>query len=78
MSFSPSGSTNLPDLDRSAAQSPTSYPIGPSAIQRDLDRSLKALLNQDVFVEMLKDPLGRHRYRTYLRTVGREAILDMW
>ena len=78
MSFAPSGSSNLPDLDRSSSGSPTSYPIGPSAIQRDLDHSLRALLNLDVFTEMLRDNLGRHRFRIYLRTVGREALLDMW
>lgn len=78
MSYAPTGLSNLPDLDRSTATSPTSYPIGPSAIQKDLDHSLRALLNQDVFTELLRDPLGRHRFRIYLRTVHREALLDMW
>ncbi|KAL7415026.1 hypothetical protein BDY24DRAFT_360264 [Mrakia frigida] len=71
-------SSNLPDLSRTSASSPTAYPIGASAIQKDLDHSLRALLDQDVFLEMLRDPLGRHRFRIYLRSVGREALLDMW
>lgn len=39
-------SSNLPDLSRTSASSPTAYPIGASAIQKDLDHSLRALLNQ--------------------------------
>lgn len=71
-------SNNLPDLSRTSASSPTAYPIGASAIQKDVDHSLRSLMNKDVFVEMLRDPLGRHRFRVWLRSEGREGGLDFW
>lgn len=65
-----SGSAHLPDLDEASVLSSdtnaekagvinTSNPI--SRIQYDMDFTMRKLLNEQVFEEFIKDPLGRHR-----------------
>lgn len=65
-----SGSAHLPDLDNASIMSSvattdkkgvinTSNPI--SRIQFDIDFTMRKLLNEQVFEEFIRDPLGRHR-----------------
>ncbi|TIB73859.1 hypothetical protein E3Q18_02516 [Wallemia mellicola] len=71
---------NLPDwriieADRKAQ---TSMPT--SLVQADLDYSMRHLLSEKVFEELIRDPLGRHRFREYLEQAGSSSIykLDYW
>ncbi|KAF8323019.1 hypothetical protein DL93DRAFT_2070437 [Clavulina sp. PMI_390] len=68
---------NLPDWSEIERGGPTSLPI--YQIQRDLDFSMRKLVNIQVFEQLLEDPLGRHRFRDYLVSCGAQtAELDMW
>lgn len=58
----PSLMPHLPNLAFLQPSAPTSLPIPTSAVQRDLDASLGKLLSEDVFFEMLRNTLGRHRF----------------
>lgn len=57
----------------------TSLPI--SQISRELDYSMRKLMNEQVFEQLLEDSLGRHRFRDWLMKNERpESVmkLDMW
>ncbi|TIB11509.1 hypothetical protein E3P92_02886 [Wallemia ichthyophaga] len=71
---------NLPDWriiegDRKAQ---TSLPT--SLVQADLDYSMRHLLSENVFEELIRDPLGRHRFREYLEQSSSPSTykLDYW
>lgn len=70
--------SHLPNLAYIPPTSPTSFPLPSTAVQHDLDHSLGQLLSEDVFWEMLRNPLGRHRFRAYLMGLGKEEVLDLW
>ncbi|PWN42464.1 hypothetical protein IE81DRAFT_124085 [Ceraceosorus guamensis] len=68
--------SNLPNWSTIRSGERTSQPI--SNVQRDMDWSMRKLINEDVFKRLLEDPLGRHRFREWLvHNRGTEARLDM-
>ncbi|UZJ51730.1 hypothetical protein CBS101457_001050 [Exobasidium rhododendri] len=72
-----SGISNLPDWSTLRGNEPTSMPI--VHVQRDLDWSMRRLLNETVFEQLVNDPLGRHRFREHLaHKTGTEHKLDMY
>ncbi|KAG0150047.1 hypothetical protein CROQUDRAFT_652713 [Cronartium quercuum f. sp. fusiforme G11] len=81
LSAPPPSAKHLPDwaeLEEEPGMQ-TSLPI--SQISRDLDYSMRRLLNESVFEELLDDALGRHRFRAWLvknETSESVAKLDMW
>lgn len=71
------GITNLPDWNTLRVGDPTSKPI--VQVQRDLDWSMRRLLDEKVFEQLLHDQLGRHRFREFLaNNTGTENKLDMY
>ncbi|TIA88042.1 hypothetical protein E3P81_03670 [Wallemia ichthyophaga] len=71
---------NLPDwniLNRSDNHL-TSHPI--SLIQADLEWSLRHLMSEQVFEQLLHDSLGRYRFRQFLETLSPDSVskLDCW
>ncbi|KAK0562159.1 hypothetical protein OC861_005462 [Tilletia horrida] len=60
--------TNLPDWSTLRGSDPTAYPI--SHVQRDVEYSMMRLLSPAVFEQFMNDPLGRHRFREYLKATG--------
>lgn len=65
---------NFPDLASLAPDAPTSYPT--SHVRRDFEFSLKKLMSQSVFEELLDDPQGRFRLRQFLLAQGLRQDLD--
>ncbi|KAJ7591249.1 hypothetical protein C8J56DRAFT_887639 [Mycena floridula] len=47
-------------------------------VQRDVDFTLRALINIDTFSQLVNDPLGRQRFREFLPAEGDTAELDFW
>lgn len=71
------GIANLPEWNTLRPNDPTANPI--TLVQRDMDWSLRRLLSEKVFEELMGDALGRHRFREYLsHNEGTENKLDMW
>ncbi len=67
---------NLPDWTNLREYEPTSHPIGD--VRRDLDFSIRRLLSENVLDQLLRDEVGRFRFRKYLaESEGTEAKLDM-
>ncbi|KAF7971769.1 hypothetical protein HWV62_19947 [Athelia sp. TMB] len=46
-----------------------------SHIQRNMDYSMRKLMNENVFKDLMMDPLGRHRFREFMED---PAELDLW
>ena len=71
------GISNLPEWNKVREGDPTARPI--VHVQRDLDWSMRRLLNETVFEQLIQDPLGRHRFREFLaQETGTENKLDMY
>ncbi|KAK4701370.1 hypothetical protein P7C70_g4861, partial [Phenoliferia sp. Uapishka_3] len=67
----------LPDLRSLGPNAPTSNNI--SAVQREMEYSIDQLLSEKVFEDLMRDLLGRHRFRDYLVTVhGDVPSFDLW
>ncbi|TDL16881.1 hypothetical protein BD410DRAFT_590344 [Rickenella mellea] len=49
-----------------------------SIVQRDIDYTMRRLINEKVFADLVMDPLGRHRFREYLLAEGDTSELDLW
>ncbi|PWN54058.1 hypothetical protein IE53DRAFT_383399 [Violaceomyces palustris] len=71
------GISNLPEWSTLKENEPTSAPI--VNVQRDMDWSLRRLMSEKVFEELINDFMGRHRFREYLAQMeGTEHKLDMY
>jgi PAS domain S-box-containing protein len=71
------GISNLPDWNTIKKNEPTAKPI--VNIQRDLDWSMRRLMSEGVFEQLVNDELGRHRFREFLaQSTGNENKLDMY
>ncbi|CAO1634918.1 unnamed protein product [Sympodiomycopsis kandeliae] len=67
---------NLPNWNTMKPGDSTSKPI--TKIERDMDWSMRRLLSENVFQQLLDDPLGRHRFRAFLQSEGSEGVLDFY
>ncbi|TIB68168.1 hypothetical protein E3Q17_03752 [Wallemia mellicola] len=71
---------NLPDwnLLNKSENHLTAHPI--SLIQADLEWSLRHLMSEQVFEQLLTDSLGRYRFRQFLETLSPDSVskLDCW
>ncbi|KZP12099.1 hypothetical protein FIBSPDRAFT_836588 [Athelia psychrophila] len=64
---------HLPDWNPMANGGRSALPN--SHIQRNMDYSMRKLMNEGVFKDLMMDPLGRHRFREFM---GETAELDLW
>lgn len=55
---------NLPNWNDIKPGDPTSKPI--TRVEKEMDWSFRRLISENVFKQLLDDPLGRHRFRTFL------------
>lgn len=55
---------NLPSFSSIRPGERTSKPI--TRVEKDMDWSFRRLLSENVFKQLLEDPLGRHRFRQFL------------
>ncbi|SCV70872.1 BQ2448_3634 [Microbotryum intermedium] len=70
----------LPDFTgRDGMNLPTSLPIPASQVHMEMSDAINALISEEVFRRLMKDSLGRHRFREYLiNTRGDVASFDLW
>lgn len=67
---------NLPNWNTMKPGDATSRPI--TNVEKDMDWSMRRLLSENVFQQLLDDPLGRHRFRNFLQAEGAEELLDFY
>lgn len=67
---------NLPNWNTMKPGDSTSRPI--TRVEKDMDWSMRRLLSENVFQQLLDDPLGRHRFRNFLQSEGAEEMLDFY
>ncbi|GAA97696.1 uncharacterized protein L969DRAFT_55472 [Mixia osmundae IAM 14324] len=70
----PTQTDNLPEVGESNM---TALPI--SKVQQELNSGLLAMMSLQIFEDLLKDPLGRHRFREwYITNRGHPGKIDMY
>lgn len=67
---------NLPAWNGMKTGEKTSRPI--NRVEKEMDWSMRRLLSENIFEQLLEDPLGRHRFRNFLASEGGEEMLDFY